>query len=279
MNNKIYPCIWMNGNAKEAAQFYCSVFKDTSIIDENQFAVVIQSSGQNFLFLNGGPNYKTNPSISFFVHLTDAPEVDEVWQALSENGKILMPMDTYPWSEKYGWLEDRFGLSWQISLGNENDVPLKYSPYLTFTNSAFGKAEKAIRFYTSIFPDASITGILKHKENPEEALETVMHGQFMLCNQVFMASDSGQQHDFQFSPGVSLVISCENQKEIDHFWTMLTAGGAEEMCGWLRDRFGISWQVVPSKLGDWMRDPARSQRVSQAFMQMKKLDWDMLENA
>jgi predicted 3-demethylubiquinone-9 3-methyltransferase (glyoxalase superfamily) len=163
MENKIYPCLWMQGNAKEAALFYCTSFKDTAIIDENPYVVVIQSAGQNFMLLNGGPMYTTNPSISFFVHSTDAKEVEEMWEALIKEGKILMPLDKYPWSEVYGWVEDKFGVSWQISLGNEGDVALKFSPYLTFTNNAFGKAEEAVNLYTSIFPDSSVTGILKQK--------------------------------------------------------------------------------------------------------------------
>lgn len=94
-----------------------------------------------------------------------------------------------------------------------------------------------------------------------------------------MAIDSGAPHQFQFAPGVSLVINCQSQDEIDCYWDNLQKGGKESMCGWLSDRFGVSWQVVPDKLGEWMRDPERSKRVSGAFMQMRKLDWATLENA
>lgn len=279
MENKIYPCIWLHGNAKEAAQFYCETFRDTAIIDENPSVVVIQSAGQNFMLLNGGAQYQPNPSLSFFVHATEVEEINELWVALITNGKVLMPLDEYPWSQKYGWVQDKFGVSWQISLGNEGDVAYKFSPYFTFTQSAFGKTEEAVQYYTSLFPDASIVGIFRHKEEGAEK-ETVMHAQFNLCNQVFMASDSGEAgHDFQFGAGVSLVVSCENQAEIDHYWENLTDGGREEMCGWLVDKFGVSWQIVPKKMGEWMREPGKGQRVAQAFMQMKKLDWETLENA
>jgi predicted 3-demethylubiquinone-9 3-methyltransferase (glyoxalase superfamily) len=278
MKNKIYPCIWLHEDAKEAALFYCRVFPETTIIDENPFVVVIQSAGHNFMLLNRGPKLRGNPAISFFVHCTAGAEVDALWEALGEGGKILMPLGAYPWSEKYGWVEDSFGVSWQLSLGKEGEVACKFSPYLTFTQSVFGKAEEAVHFYTSLFPDASVTSIFKVKE-PGIQSESVMHAQFILCQQVFMAGDSSEGHAFQFGPGVSLVVSCENQSEIDHYWNNLTAGGHEQMCGWLVDRFGVSWQIVPSKIGTWMRDPKRGQRVAQAFMQMKKLDWEILECA
>jgi len=279
MNNKIFPCFWMDGNAKEAALFYCNVFKETTIINENPFVAVIQSSGQKIMFLNGGKHYRINPSISLFVHNTDAEEVDHLWLRLIEGGQVMMPMDTYPWSKKYGFVQDKFGLNWQISLGKEGDVPQKFAPFFTFTGANFGRAEEAVNYYTALFSDSSVTGILKHKETSEAEKETVLHAQFQLCGQVFMAVDSGAPHQFQFDPGVSLVINCQSQDEIDYYWENLLSGGKESMCGWLSDRFGVSWQVVPDKLGEWMRDPERSKRVSDAFMQMKKLDWDLLENA
>ncbi len=279
MKNKVYPCFWMNNNAKEAALFYTGIFKDTRIIDENPYVVMIQSAGQNIMLLNGGEHYKINPSISLYVHTTDPDEVEQVWQDLTAGGQVMMPLEAYPWSTKYGFVQDKFGLCWQISLGNEGDVPQKFAPFFNFTGVNFGKAEEAVQYYTSLFPDSSITGILKHKESPEADRETVLHTQFHLFGQVFMAIDSGAAHAFQFSPGVSIVIICNSAEEIDLYWDSLLQGGKEAMCGWLSDRFGVSWQIVPSKLGEWMRDPEKGPRVAQAFMQMKKLDWAVLENA
>lgn len=269
----------MNGNAKDAAVFYCSVFRETNIVNENPLVVMMESMGQKFMFLNGGPYFKVNPSISIFVHTTDPAEVLQMWEALIVDGKVLMPLGNYEWSQKYGWVQDKFGLNWQISLGKEEDVPQKFTPFFTFTGHNFGKAEEAVKYYTSAFPDASISGILKHKESPDSEVVTVMHAQFHLCNQVFMAVDSGAPYAFQFDEGVSLVINCQSQKEIDYYWNHLTDGGIESMCGWVKDRFGVSWQIVPDKMGEWMSDPEKSKRVTQAFMQMKKLDWDTLMNA
>ncbi len=279
MNPKIFPCLWMNHTAKEAALFYCKAFRYTTVAEENPYAVVIQSAGQNFMLLNGGPAYSPNPSLSFFVHITDPQELEETWQALQEGGKIMMPLGRYDWSAQYGWVEDKFGVSWQVSLGKEGDVASKFAPYFTFTGQVFGNAEAAVQFYTRIFPGSTITGILKHKENQDDEKETVLHAQFNLCEQVFMAGDSGFSHSFSFGAGISLVISCHSQEEIDFYWENLTKGGSEEMCGWLSDPFGVSWQVIPSKMGEWMALPEKRERVARAFMQMKKLDWQVLENA
>lgn len=279
MNNKIFPCFWMDGNAKEAALFYCKVFKETGIVGDNPYVCMIKSAGQKLMFLNGGPHYKVNPSISIYVNLLNEQEVNETWGSLAEEGNIMMPLDKYPWAAKYGWIQDKFGLNWQIALGTPESASQKFTPFFTFTGTQFGRAEEAVNFYTSFFTGSSIIGIKKHKEDPTSDSETVLHAQFQLCKQVFMAIDSGAPHQFQFDPGISLVINCQSQDEIDYYWENLLSGGKESMCGWLSDRFGVSWQVVPDKLGEWMRDSERSKRVSGAFMQMKKLDWDMLENA
>lgn len=279
MTRKIYPCIWMDGTAKEAATFYGNALPGTKVIDENPYVVVIQSAGQNFMLLNGGPHYKVNPSISFYVHLTDTEAVESIWNNLLDGGNILMPLGAYPWSEKYGWVADKFGVNWQVALGKPEDVAHRYSPFFMFTGPNFGRAEEAVHFYTGIFSDSSIRGILKHKETPEAPGETVLHAQFSLCGQTFMAIDSGGPHEHNFNPAVSQVISCASQEEIDYYWEKLLDGGKEGMCGWLSDRFGVSWQVVPEKMGEWMRDPEKGPRVAQALMQMKKLDWDILENA
>jgi predicted 3-demethylubiquinone-9 3-methyltransferase (glyoxalase superfamily) len=107
----------------------------------------------------------------------------------------------------------------------------------------------------------------------------IMHAQFKLDGHVFMCMDSSMDHGVQFNESVSFVVECENQEQIDHFWTKLTEGGQESMCGWLKDRFGVSWQIVPKVLGQLMQDPERSGRVVQAFMKMKKFNIQQLMDA
>jgi predicted 3-demethylubiquinone-9 3-methyltransferase (glyoxalase superfamily) len=185
-----------------------------------------------------------------------------------------MPLNDYDWSPKYGWVQDKYGINWQLALGKPEDVESKFSPFFTFTGENFGRAEEAVHFYTSVFPDASVRGILKHRHVPEAEKETVLHAQFSLCNQVFMAIDSGAPHAFQFNEGVSFVISCMDQKEIDYFWQMLTDGGQESMCGWLKDKFGVWWQVVPYNMGKIFQE--KGEKVMKAFCAMQKIDMDLL---
>lgn len=279
MKNPIHQCLWFDSNAKEAAEFYCSVFKDAQITDENPIVVTVESAGQKFICVNGGPQFKMNPSISFFVVCETEEETEKLWKALSEGGKALMPLEQYEWSEKYGWVQDKFGVSWQLSFGKMADVGQKFTPTLMFTGAMHGKAEEAITFYTSIFEDSDIRGILRYTEKDQDTPGTVKHAQFSLGDNVFMAMDSGHPHGFAFNEGISLVIDCETQEEIDYYWSRLTDGGEESQCGWLKDRYGVSWQVVPTVLSKLMKDPERSPRVVQAFMKMRKFNIQALLDA
>lgn len=191
----------------------------------------------------------------------------------------MMPMDKYEWSPKYGWLNDRYGLSWQLSLGSIEEVGQKISPMLMFTENNQGKAEEAIKFYSSVFENSSTVGILKYKGEENEVDGTIKHAQFKLANQVFMAMDSSLKHGFTFNEAISFVVDCETQSEIDYYWNKLSDGGEESQCGWLKDQFGVSWQIVPSVLAQLMSDPVRSERVVNAFLKMKKFDIETLMNA
>ncbi len=279
MKNIIYPCLWFNGKAKEAAEFYCSVFDNSEIKNENQFAVSFESAGQKFLCINGGPEYTINPSISFYVIFNSENEINKTWEALSESGSVLMQFDKYPWSKKYGWVQDRFGVSWQLSFGNLEEVGQKFSPMLMFTGNQNGRAEEAIRFYTSVFSDSGIKGISRYEKGENDVEGNIKHAQFNLGKNIFMALESSLPHQFGFNEAVSFVVDCENQEEIDYYWDKLTEGGEEVQCGWLKDKFGVSWQIVPTILSELMSDPSRSERVVKAFLQMKKFEIDKLVNA
>jgi predicted 3-demethylubiquinone-9 3-methyltransferase (glyoxalase superfamily) len=280
MNNDIYPCLWFDGKAKEAASFYCKVFANSVIKADTPVVVTFESSGQTFMCLNGGAKFSPNPSISFFVVCETMAEIDKYWSQLLEGGSVLMPLDKYEWSEKYGWVQDKYGVSWQLSYGKMEDVGQKFSPTLMFTGTQKGKAEEALNLYTSVFPASSITGIARYTKNDADVEGTVKHAQFSLNKYVCMVMDSSQPHQFGFNEGISLVVACSNQEEIDHYWYKLTAdGGEESMCGWLKDKYGVSWQIVPKVLGKYMSDPERSNRVIQAFLKMKKFDIEKLKQA
>ena len=279
MNNTLYPCLWFNGNAKEAATFYASVFHDTHIIADTPMVVTFKSAGQKFMCLNGGPAFSFNPSVSFYVLFETAEEINKAWTALTEEGSVLMPLDKYDWSEKYGWVQDRFGISWQLSYGKFSDVGQKFTPTMMFSGENQGKAEKAINFYTSIFDNSSIRGILRYTKEDKDVEGTIKHAQFNLGEQVFMAMDSSYPHASAFNESISFVVECKNQEEVDFYWNKLSEGGSEGKCGWLKDPFGISWQIVPTILGQLMSNPNTSGKVINAFMQMKKFDIKKLEEA
>ena len=279
MKNKIYQCLWFDGKAKEAAEFYCTVFSDSKITSESPMVVNFESAGQKFMCLNGGPQFIFNPSISFYVVYENENDIDAAWTKLLEGGQVLMPYDKYDWSEKYGWLQDKFGVSWQLALGKMEDVGQKFTPSLMFTKEQAGNAEKAIEFYTSVFNNSSVVGIMRYTAEDPDTEGTIKHAQFKLNHQVFMAMDSSLSHNFGFNEAISFVCECDSQEQIDYFWEKLSAVPEAEQCGWLKDQFGISWQIIPSILEKLMSDPDRAERVVQAFLKMKKFNIEALENA
>ncbi len=279
MSNNIHPCIWFDNKAQEAANFYCTVFDNSMITAQNPIVTNIEIAGQKFMMLNGGPMFKPNPSISLFVFCLTVEESDNIWSKLSEGGTVMMPLDKYEWSEYYGWCNDKYGVSWQIYTGIKENFKQKITPTFMFVGDQCGRATEAIHFYQGIFNDSSIEGILHYSKGDHDRIELVKHAEFKIDQYLCMAMDSSGPHEFGFDEGMSMVVTCENQAEIDHFWHKLTDGGQESRCGWLKDKFGISWQIVPKILGQLMEDPNRSQRVVQAFMKMNKFEIQALLDA
>lgn len=153
-----------------------------------------------------------------------------------------------------------------------------------FTGSVSGRAEEAINFYTSVFRDSKVGGIFRYGPDMSPDKEgTITYADYTLEGKVFAAMDSARAHDFTFNEAISFVINCKDQNEIDHYWDKLSEGGDEkaQQCGWLKDKYGVSWQVVPVQLIELLSDPdhAKSQRVMQAMLQMKKIDVEELKNA
>ncbi|WP_316811103.1 VOC family protein [Pedobacter heparinus] len=280
MNNSIYPCLTLKGKIAEASDFYIQTFGEGKVIQTSAFVIQIELSGQNFMLLNDGPSSLPNPSISFMVMCSTAEETERYWNKLIDGGNALMPLDSYDWSPKYGWLADKYGVSWQLYTGTKADSFQKFCPTLMFTGAKAGKAAAAVHFYTGLFPQSHIEGILKYAEGEGENVAFVKHAQFKLNNFTVMAMDSSEDHNFDFNDAISIVVECDTQAEIDKYWEQLTiAGGREVACGWLTDKYGVSWQIIPKALGKLVTDPERGQRVMGALMQMKKLIIADLENA
>ena len=284
MTQKITPFLWFDTEAEAAMNWYVSLFDDAEVLNVARMgeggAVMVASfriGGLEINLLNGGPTYSITPAVSFFVSCRDVGQVDTLWAALGDGGTPLMPLDAYPFSERFGWVQDKYGVSWQLSAGGgEQSV----TPFLMFVGENFRRAEEAMNFYTSVFDDSRINQIERYGPDMHEPEGAVMFATFTLAGQPFHALESNLDHPFTFTEGTSFSISCGDQEEVDYFWNALTAGGEESQCGWLKDKFGLSWQVIPRILPELLGNPAGDVgRVGQALLQMRKIDIAELQRA
>lgn len=294
---KITLNLWFDTQAEEAANFYVSTFKNGNVgkvtrygktgaevsgqLEGSVLTVEFELFGHQFIGLNGGPIFKFTPAISFMVNCATVDEVNEYWEKLIDGGTALMPLDAYPFNSRYGWVQDKYGLSWQILLA-EQPIEQKIVPALMYIGANTGKAEEAINFYTAQFENSSIGEITRYSPGQApDAESTIAHARFTLAGQHFAAMDSGRIHNFTFTEAVSLMVSCDTQEEIDRYWNALSAVPESEQCGWLKDTYGVSWQITPKILATMVADPdpVKAERAMQAMLQMKKLDIAKLEEA
>jgi len=300
MKQKITPFLWFDSQGEEAANFYVSTFHKSRVGNMTRYAKAgfdvhhmpegsvmtteFEIEGMRFVALNGGPVFKFNPSISFLVACNQKEEVDILWSKLSQDGgPTIMVLGSYPMSERYGWLQDKYGLSWQVMFVKDRVIKQKIIPTLMFSEGQSGKAEAAVNLYTTVFHNSAIDHIMRYGKVEEPDKEgTVKHAGFTLEGQEFAAMDSNRVHNFTFNEAISFMVDCRTQKEIDYYWGSLTAdGGQEGVCGWLKDKFGVSWQVAPKVLNEMLRgsDPDKVARVTNAFLKMKKFDISELRKA
>jgi predicted 3-demethylubiquinone-9 3-methyltransferase (glyoxalase superfamily) len=288
---KITPHLWFDNNAEEAAKFYTSIFKNSKIKNVTTLhntpsgtveIFTVELLGQEFTLISAGPLFKFNPSVSFLVACSTKEEVDSLWKKLSEGGTALMELAEYPFSEKYGWMQDKYGLSWQVMFMGDRKIKQRIIPTLMFVGKQCGKAEEAINFYALVFGSARVGDILRYSKGEEPDKEgTVKHAAFMLEGQEFAAMDSARGHNFAFNEAISFMVHCETQKEIDYYWEKLSADPKAEQCGWLKDKYGLSWQIVPNLMDEMLKDNDNKKiaQVTEAFLQMKKLDIAKLKKA
>ena len=286
---KIMPCLWFDNEAEPAAKFYTSIFKNSKILEIAPYTVetpsnkkigsvmtvVFKINGQKFMGLNGGTFFKANPSVSFFVNCKTKAEVDSLYNKLSKNGEVMMALDKYPFSERYAFIKDKFGVSWQIMLSKGKQV---ITPCFLFVGKDIGKAEAAIKLYTKVFKKGKINTMMKYGNNQGGKPGTVMNSTFSIEGQGFMAMDGMGPHKFAFNEATSFIIECKDQKEIDYFYGKLSAVKQAEICGWLKDKFGISWQVVTPHFEKLMRGK-NAKKVMQAVLEMKRINIKKLEQA
>lgn len=278
---KIIPFLWFDSQAEEAAAFYTGIFPNSAVGFVNSYGesgaevsgksegsvstVEFTLDNQLFTAINGGPEFKFTPAVSFFVSCDTESEVCELWRKFSNGAAVLMELGEYPFNQKYGWLCDRYGVSWQFGIGKSIN---KITPFLMFTGEQFGKAKAALTRYTEIFPNSFIENFSSNEDG------SLQHGVVRLAGQELMAIDSGIPHGFGFSGAISFLIQCGSQEETDQMWEKLTDNGQEIQCGWLKDVFGVTWQVVPEGLNELLGSPdsSRTERVMKEMFTMKKID-------
>lgn len=288
---KIIPHLWFDREALDAAHLYTSLFENSKILSfvtlhntpsGDADVVSILLAGQEFKLLNAGPFFKFNPSVSFMVACETKEEVEELWKKLSVGGVALMELGEYPFSEKYGWIQDKYGLSWQLMYTNLHKVSQKITPTLMFVGDQAGKAEEAVQMYTSIFHDSKVGESMRYGAGEEPDKEgTIKHIGFTLEGMDFAAMDSAQPHNFAFTEAISMIVNCDTQEEIDYYWDKLSAVPESEQCGWLKDKYGFSWQISPTIMEKMYeeKDDAKIARVTEAFLKMKKFNIEELKKA
>lgn len=291
----LVPHLWFNGTAGEAAAFYAQLFPDSEILsttvlhntpEGDALTVRFRAWGQEFQAIDGGDFFHLNPSISFIVNVDPsrvpdaAAEVDRLWTGLTEGGQVLMELGEYPFSARYGWVADRFGVSWQVMLTNPEGEPrAPIVPNLSFGTNARTGAQEAREAYLEIFPDAQAGSLYRFEDMvmpegaPDVPPQQLAYSDLKIAGTWVAMMDAPGFPDV-FSEGLSLILLCEDQAEMDLYWDALTAVPESEQCGWLKDRFGVSWQITPAEMGRMMSEgtPEQIQRVVDTFMPMKKLD-------
>lgn len=291
----ISPFLWFNRNAEEAIAFYCSLFESARLNSLTRYPsgmsqehmrrmegqvlnADFELAGSRFFAIDGGEEFKFTPALSLFVGSSEPAETERLWNALSAGGQTLMPLDEYPFSKKYGWCNDRYGLSWQLYTGAHKQ---RITPALMFAGEQFGKAEEAMNFYAAQFADSGVDAPARWPAG-SAAAGKVLHGDFRLLGRQFKAMENNAPHDFNFTSAISFYVECDTQAEIDRYWDALPAGGGKHIvCGWLSDRFGIAWQIAPRTVRETLSraDEATVRRFMNAVMSMTKLDMAALEAA
>ena len=271
MKSPFYPCLWFDNNSREAADFYISAFHASKILASNPLVTTFGLMNTKFMALNGGPMYKMTPAFSYSVYCENEKETRRLYNLLSKHGNILIPLDKYDWSPLYAWIEDKFGVSWQLD-ANSSGQKEKIIPTLLFVNQKNTLIRDAVEYYKNIFPGSETIFEAPFPTGSGMQENSLLFARFHLNKNVFNIMCSTEYHDYDFTPGNSVVIECETQEEIDYLWEKLGKDGHYSMCGWLEDKYGVSWQIIPSVLPELMADPEQAQKVTAAFINMQKLE-------
>ena len=295
-SQKITPFLWFEKDMKGVLNFYSSVFPGTKVLSGGELNGTPSGQVQTaslkiydveFNFMTAGPYLPFNPTVSFIIACENKEEVDDIWGKLigkEDGGRALMPLQAYPFAEWYGWAQDKYGVSWQIMYSSSIKSPQKVIPTIMFAGDVCGKAGEALDFYTKVFHNSKVNYVMKYDEGDKEIVDSngvIKHAGFTIENFFIALMDNKKKSPLNFKQAISFVVSCKDQEEVDYYWNKLSEGGEEIQCGWLNDKFGFPWQVVPACLGEMLEkgNPEQVSAVTQAFMKMKKFNVSELEKA
>lgn len=288
---KLIPHVWYDNKAYEAAQWYVALFDDSKITLRRTIydtpsgdaeLVNFELAGFKIASISAGPYFELNNAVSLMVGCKNIEDVDRLYKELSKDGNVLMPINAYPFSKRYGWIQDRYGLSWQLMLDENLTEKFSIRPCLLFGDGVCGKAEEAMNRLTEIIEGSKI-GFISYY-NVGEAQDTrakVNYGELSLLGTECVFMDHGYGGEESFNEALSFIISCDDQKELDYYTDQLSYDTEAEQCGWVKDVFGISWQLNPSSLESMYQNCTveEAERMTQALLKMKRLDIRALEAA
>lgn len=301
---KLVPNIWCNDSADEAAAFYLRAFPqavtanhqrypETGLLDFQQsFAgktlqidVVIGGIGSNndgyvITLINADDTFRPNPTVSLRVSVSEPEEFERLRSALSRGGRVLEHLHIPTYGGMSAWVEDPFGVSWQLVCGDRDEI----APCLMFAGQARGRARQAAQKYRESFPGSGIEQTATYAELPEPAHEQLVAEHLASCalslagERIYLmdyaptgtelGGSSGNVGDhLAFGGGLALLYNAHGQAELDRVWDALSAVPEAEQCGWLRDEFGVSWEIIPDNLGELMAQPGAYEKL----MGMKKI--------
>ena len=296
MAQKIIPNLWFNGVARTAAEFYVEAFANAGCdarvsnttyypsegladfqkgLEGKELTVSFKLDDMEFVAINAGPEFAPTAAISFLVNFDPSRDdqavehLDALWAMLQDGGEAIIEVGEHPFSKRYGWVRDKYGFSWQLMLTNPAGEP---APFIVidflFGGSAQNRGEEAMNFYASVFNDTSVNIVARYPaDQPPVAKDGVMFGELKLEGQQFAVMDSAVDQADSFTEAISLAVFCRDQAEIDALWNALSAVPEAEQCGWCKDKFGVSWQIVPANIDALMTRPGAYEKL----MEMKKI--------
>jgi predicted 3-demethylubiquinone-9 3-methyltransferase (glyoxalase superfamily) len=289
---RITPFLWFEKDMNAVVNYYASIFPSVTTSAESELENTPSGNVQTksiFIYgtqldlMTAGPYLPFNPTVSFIINCDSPEEAEDLWNKITKDGKELMPLGSYDFASKYGWAADKYGVSWQVICMNGEKPSEKVVSTLMFCGDVCGRAAEAMNFYTSIFKNSEISYVSEYdgSEPVDDARAKTKHAGFALDGVPFSVLDSGKISPLTFNQAISFVVYCKDQEEIDYYYEKLSYSGNEVQCGWLNDKFGVPWQIVPTRMTEMLSKGTKEQiaRVTEAFMKMKKFDLKILEDA